>query len=134
MSEYGVVYEEQFRQNLRRYASVRDQIQRRAKRVLADPYANTEYLDDASGKLDLRGCRSARVDRNFRLIFVICEECRRVPECQYCFCEGLPDKTVVFLTVGPHDRAYALKESEAEWTYAQQSADDIEAVGARREA
>jgi mRNA-degrading endonuclease RelE of RelBE toxin-antitoxin system len=118
VSEYGVVYEEQFRLNLRRYASVRDQIQRRAKRVLADPYASTEYLDDASGKLDLRGCRSARVNRNFRIIFVICKECRHVPECQYCFCEGLPDETVVFLTVGPHDRAYALKESETGWTYA----------------
>jgi len=126
VSEYGVVYEEQFRLNLRRYASVRDQIQRRAERVLADPYVSTEYLDDTSGKLDLRGCRSARVDRNFRLIFVICEECRRVPECQYCFCEGLPDKTVVFLTVGPHDRAYALKEPAAEWEYASWSMNGAE--------
>jgi hypothetical protein len=134
VSEYGAVYEEQFRLNLHRYASVRDQIQRRAKRVLADPYASTEYLYDTSGKLDLRGCRSARVNRNFRIVFVICKECRRVPECQYCFCEGLPDETVVFLTVGPHDRAYALKESETGWTYVQQSADDIEVVGAWREA
>jgi len=134
VNEYGLVYEEQFQQNLRRYASMRDQIQRRVKRVIADSYANTEPLDDTSGKLDLRGCRSAHVDRNFRLIFVICEECRRVTECQYCFCEGLPDRTVVFLTVGPHGRAYALKEPETGWTYAQQSPDDIEVVGARREA
>ncbi|MFQ5594406.1 MAG: hypothetical protein ACE5HA_09675 [Anaerolineae bacterium] len=85
MSNYGAVYEEQF----------------------------TKLLGDMSGKLDLRGCRSARVDRNFRIIFVICEECRRVPECEYCFCdkdgEDLPDETVVFLTVGPHQRAYAMK-------------------------
>jgi hypothetical protein len=73
------------------------------------PYQNTEFLDDASGKLNLRGCRSVSVDRNFRLIFVICEECRKIPQCEYCFCEDLPDKTVVFLTVGPHDRAYAIK-------------------------
>jgi hypothetical protein len=57
----------------------------------------------------LRGCRSARVDRNFRVIYVVCEECRRISDCQFCFCEGLGDKTVVFLTVGPHDKAYALK-------------------------
>jgi len=118
VSEYGVAYEERFNQNLGRYAAMRQKIQRRAKRVLADPYVSTETLDDTSGKLDLRGCRSARVDRNFRIIFVICEECRRAPECQYCFCEGLPDKTVVFLTVGPHDRAYALKEPEEGGTYA----------------
>ena len=53
--------------------------------------------------------------RNFRIIFVVCEECRRVPECQFCFCEGPPDKTVVFLTVGPHERAYAMREEAVEY-------------------
>ncbi|MEA3339884.1 MAG: hypothetical protein U9R15_07950, partial [Chloroflexota bacterium] len=57
------------------------------------------------------GCRSARVTRNFRIIFVICEECRQVPECRFCLCEGLPDRTVVFLTVGPHEKAYRLREA-----------------------
>lgn len=109
MSEYGVMYEEIFVHNLRRYAAVQSQIKGRVKRVLTDPYWNTEILSEAGGPLDLRGCRSARVDRNFRIIFVICGECRSVPECSYCFCEGLPDETVVFLTVGPHDRAYAMK-------------------------
>ena len=56
-----------------------------------------------------RGCRSARVDRNFRLIFVVCEECRHIKACQFCFCEGRDDETVVFLTVGPHDRAYEMR-------------------------
>jgi mRNA-degrading endonuclease RelE of RelBE toxin-antitoxin system len=77
--------------------------------VIEDPYAQTEFLGDVSGKLNLKGCRSARIDRNFRIIFVICEECRRIPRCEYCFCENLPDNTIVFLTVGPHDKAYAMK-------------------------
>jgi mRNA-degrading endonuclease RelE of RelBE toxin-antitoxin system len=77
--------------------------------VVANPYENTEFLGDISGKLNLRSCRSVRVDRNFRIIYVICEECRHIKDCQFCFCNGLDDKTVVFLTVGPHDRAYALK-------------------------
>ncbi|RLC14435.1 MAG: hypothetical protein DRI57_14445 [Deltaproteobacteria bacterium] len=38
--------------------------------------------------LNLLGCRSARIDRNFRIIFVICEECRYIPECAFCFCES----------------------------------------------
>ncbi len=58
--------------------------------------------------------------------FVICEECRRVTECQYCFCEGLPDNTVVFLTVGPHGRAYELKEPAVEWEGASQLANEAE--------
>lgn len=109
MSSYQAVYTERFVENLRRYSAIRQQIQRRVERVLVDPYANTEFLVDASGKLNLSGCRSVRVDRNFRVIFVICEECRTFPDCEYCFCEDFPDETVVFLTVGPHDRAYAIQ-------------------------
>ena len=109
MSNYEAVYEKLFVHNLRRYSSMRQGIKRRVEQVLINPYYNTEILGDPSGKLNLLGCRSVRVDRNFRIIFVICEECRDIPESEYCFCENLPDKTVVFLTVGPHDKAYAIK-------------------------
>lgn len=108
MINYESVYEERFVRNLKRYSSIREQIKRRVDRILSDPYHNTEKLISASGKLNLRGCRSARVDQNFRIIFTICEECRKIPDCDYCFCEGMEDKTVVFLTVGPHDKAYAI--------------------------
>jgi len=79
------------------------------KKIVRTPYANTERLGQVAGGVDLRGCRSARVDRNFRVIFVICEECQHIRECQYCFCEHKEDATVVFLTVGPHNRAYTMK-------------------------
>ena len=74
MSDYEAVYEELFTRNLRRYSSIRQPIKRRIDRVLTDPYHNTEFLGDASGKLNLIGCRSARVDRNFRIFFVICDK------------------------------------------------------------
>ena len=109
MSNYEAVYEEIFRRNLRRYASLRQRIKNRIDRILVDPYANTEALSDRSSKLNLVGCRSARIDRNFRVIFVICEECLQIPDCEYCFCGDLSEQTVVFLTVGPHDRAYAME-------------------------
>lgn len=89
VSDYHSAYEEQFARNLRRYAAIRQRIKRRVDRVLSDPYANTERLGDVSGKLNLRGCRSARVDRNVRIIFVFCEECRRVLECEYCFAKRM---------------------------------------------
>jgi len=109
MSEYLDRYEQQFTENLKRYGAMRPQIKRRVERILSAPYENTEFLGDISGKLNLRGCRSARVDRNFRIVYVICEECRKINDCLFCFCDELDDKTVVFLTVGPHDRAYAMK-------------------------
>ena len=109
MNDYEAVYEKLFVKNLRRYASLKKQVRRCIDRVLNDPYYNTEQLVDSAGKLNLAGCRSSRIDRNFRVIFVICEECRLISDCEYCFCEGLTDRTVVFLTVGPHDKAYEMK-------------------------
>lgn len=109
VTTYGAVYESLFVHNLKRYSSLRSNIKRRVDKILENPYNNTEFLGDLSGKLNLAGCRSIRIDRNFRIIFVVCEECRKIPKCDYCFCEGLDDKTVVFLTVGPHDKAYAIK-------------------------
>jgi len=108
VSDYNSVFSDRFIRNLKRYAGLRKQIKRRVDQVISNPYVTSETLGDVSGKLNLRGCRSVRVDRNFRIIFVLCEECRRIPECGYCYCDDLPDKTIVFLTVGPHDRAYAI--------------------------
>lgn len=107
---YHPEYTSLFEKNLRRYQGLHDRIHRTVIRVLRNPYHNTECLNDRPSRVNLKGCRSARLGRNFRILFVICEECRTVPECEYCFCEGLPDKTVVFLTVGPHGRAYRVHE------------------------
>lgn len=116
MSRYQPEFEDRFVCRRRRYRSLRKQIQRHVDQVLDDPYTGTERLGRIPGGLDLRGCRSVRVTRNFRIIFVVCEECRQVPGCRFCFCEGLPDKTVVFLTVGPHEKAYSLREVEEPYT------------------
>lgn len=109
MSDYHAIYERRFVRNLSRYSSLKKEIRRCVDGILDSPYAQTEFLDDVSGKLNLKGCRSRRVNRNFRIIFVVCEECRSIAGCEYCFCENLADKTIVFLTVGPHDKAYAMK-------------------------
>ncbi len=109
MNEYHAFYEGRFARNLSRYSNIRQRIKRRVEQILKNPYDRTERLGQVSGGLDLRGCRSARVGRNFRLIFVICEECRYIQACQYCLCEGREDKTIVFLTVGPHNRAYTMR-------------------------
>ena len=109
MNNYQAFYEDRFVRNLDRYSNLRQRIQRKIEQILANPYDRTERLGRVSGGLDLRGCRSSRIDRNFRMIFVICEECQSIKECQYCFCEGRTPETVVFLTIGPHARAYAMR-------------------------
>ena len=109
MAEYEEFYEERFRRNLSRYPQLRERLARLTRRIARDPYHNTERLSAQPDGLDLRGCRSCRIDRNFRIVFVICEECRQVTECRYCYCEGLPDRSLVFLTFGPHRAAYGMK-------------------------
>lgn len=112
---YQVEHAPLFDKNPKRYRSLRKQIRRKIVQVLRAPYQGTERLGKVPGGMDLRGCRSIRVTRNFRIIFVICEECRRVPECKFCFCEGLPDASVIFITVGPHERAYAVRDELIEY-------------------
>jgi mRNA-degrading endonuclease YafQ of YafQ-DinJ toxin-antitoxin module len=96
MNNYQAKYEKWFVDNLQRYASLKTKIRKCVELVLYNPYLRTELLKDLTGKLNLKGCRSIRVDRNFRIIFVICEECRHLPKCEYCFCENLPDNTIIF--------------------------------------
>lgn len=96
MNDYQAFYEDKFVRNLARYSSLRHRIQRKIEQILIDPYDRTERLGRVSGGLGLRGCRSSRIDRNFRIIFVICEECQSIKECQYCFCEERTPETVFF--------------------------------------
>ena len=109
MIKYEAIYEKLFIRNLRRHSSLKGRIKRRVERIIENPYNNTEALADITKRLNLIGCRSARIDQNFRIVFVICEECRNLPDCEFCFCGNLPDQTIIFLTVGPHDKAYSMK-------------------------
>lgn len=103
MNEYVPVFEGLYRSNALRYAGLRERIKKRVDQILVAPYQGTEELGHPPGGMNLRGCRSAWVGRNFRIIFVVCEECRREPNCEFCFCEGRADRTVVFLNIGPHE-------------------------------
>lgn len=61
------------------------------------------------GPKGLRGLRSARVDRNFRVIFLIPKEFRaRRPDLSHLLdtLDDIPEDAVVFLAIGPHGLAY----------------------------
>lgn len=64
-------YAPRFTKNLARYQNMRERIKRRVDEIATDPYQNTELLGKASDGLNLKGCRSVRVGRNFRILFVI---------------------------------------------------------------
>ncbi len=105
---HRAIYTAHFQKRYQTFQSMQARIEKVVLQILADPYTKTERLVHKSGH-NFKGCRSARIGRNFRILFVICRECRQEPACEYCFCEGLTDDTVVFLTVGPHDKAYMMR-------------------------
>ncbi len=95
---YEGFFTDDFRDGLRDLSSLRKQIRKKIDAILLDPYYNTELLGKGRWA-DLRGLRSKRVNRNIRIIFLICEETPH-PDCEH------EKQRILFLTVGPHDKAY----------------------------
>jgi len=84
-------------------------IAQKAELLSKNPYTNckSELLVG-----ELKGLRSARVTKSFRFIFSICEECRakkleKVVGCSSSICKEFDNKTLIFITIGPHDEAYS---------------------------
>ncbi len=104
-------YRPQFAKDVKRYAGLKSRIEKKVLSILKDPYHNTEPLEDRPGH-HLKGIRSKRVDRNFRILFSICEECQKLfspateaKPCRYCE-PSLHGTTVIFFTVRPHKKVY----------------------------
>ena len=106
-------YKPQFAKDVKTYASMKNQIEKKVENILLDPYYNTEPLGNRAGH-DLRGLRSKRVDRNFRIIFAVCEEWKELfpgKDKPCCYCDpDLPPQSVLFFTVRPHKIVYKAKK------------------------
>ena len=116
--KYIPKYKPQFAKDVKKYSSKKKQIEAKVKSIIEDPYNNSEPLEDRFG-YNLNGIRSKRIDRNFRILFAICEECKELfkntpdkKNCKYCEFDllGLPVNTLIFYTVRPHKIVY--KESK----------------------
>lgn len=110
--KYIPKYKAEFADNVKKHAHLRIRIEKKCLSIVEDPYHNTEPLEDRGG-VQLKGIRSKRIDRNFRILFAICEECRRIftepsaddRACKFCD-NSFPDNTIIFFAVGPHERIY----------------------------
>lgn len=107
---YKPLFLEGFRRDLKRYAGLSKQIKRRVDHILQNSYHNSELLTKKA--VDLRGKRSARVTRNFRIIYTVCEECinrgfkkKGYNDCPDCS-KTEPDNEMIFFLVGPREKIY----------------------------
>ena len=108
MNDYKPYFTKEFKNRIQKYQSLKKQIANKIRQLLKDPYraAKSEQLVG-----NLKGLRSARVTRSIRIIFAICEECRKnsneeLVECSSELCERMADDVVIFLTFDVHEKVY----------------------------
>jgi mRNA-degrading endonuclease YafQ of YafQ-DinJ toxin-antitoxin module len=96
-------------QQAKKYQHIKKLLANKIKLLVENPYTSckSELLVG-----ELKGLRSARITKSFRVIFSVCEECRarkfqKLVGCSLSICERLDLKTIVFLTIGPHDKIYS---------------------------
>jgi mRNA-degrading endonuclease YafQ of YafQ-DinJ toxin-antitoxin module len=104
---YKTYFTPEFLSQAKKYRHFKNLLEQKTKLLSQNPYTHckSELLVG-----ELRGLRSARLTKSFRIIFAVCEECRgkyrTVVGCAPELCSKMDPKTIVFLTIGPHDEVY----------------------------
>ena len=97
-------FESAFVKALRKHASIKKLVKNKVDMIMTHPITMGEPL-----KGRWQGFYSCPVKRNFIIIYLYCEVCRKkqddiVVACADC--HEISDATVKFILLGPHDEAY----------------------------
>ena len=94
--KYEIYQTEEFEKKLKSLdKSVREQIDKKIKFLANNPYGGAGNVGHLKG--EFKGLRRIRVGRSWRIIFAICEECRKLgyKDLRKCVdCENISDKSV----------------------------------------
>lgn len=99
-------FETAFLKAVKKHASIKKQVKQKVDMIIENPVAFGEPL-----KGNWQGFYSCPVKRNFIIIYLYCEICRKkgddvVVACSEC--QDTPDQTIKFVLLGPHDKAYGI--------------------------
>ena len=99
-------FETAFLKAVKKHASIKKQVKQKVDMIIENPVAFGEPL-----KGNWQGFYSCPVKRNFIIIYLYCEICRKkgddvVVACSECL--DTPDQTIKFVLLGPHDKAYGI--------------------------
>ena len=97
-------FEAAFVKALKKHASIKKQVQKKVDMILENPVAVGEPL-----KGNRQGFYSCPVRRNFIIIYLYCEACRKKGDDVLVACSDCgqtPDNTIRFVLLGPHDEAF----------------------------
>ena len=99
-------FEADFLKAVKKHASIKKKVKKKVDMIIENPVVFGEPL-----KGNRQGFYSCPVKRNFIIIYLYCEVCRKksddvVVACSDC--RETPDDTIKFVLLGPHDDAYAI--------------------------
>ncbi len=99
-------FETAFLKAVKKYTSIKKLVKKKVDMIIENPIAIGEPLQG-----NWQGFYSCPVKRNFIIIYLYCEVCRKkgdntVVACLDC--QETPDKTIKFVLLGPHDKAYGI--------------------------
>ena len=99
-------FEKAFLKAVKKHASIKKQVKQKVDMIIENPVALGEPL-----KGNWQGFYSCPVKRNFIIIYLYCEICRKkgddvVVACSEC--QDTPDQTIKFVLLDPHDEAYGI--------------------------
>ena len=99
-------FETAFLKAVKKHASIKKQVKQKVDMIIENPVAFGEPL-----KGNWQGFYSCPVKRNFIIIYLYCEICRKkgdnvVVACSEC--QATSDQTIKFVLLGPHDKAYGI--------------------------
>ena len=99
-----VKFEHAFLKAVKKHTSIKKSIENKVRQIMAHPI---ELGDPLKG--NLRGYYSCPLKRNFIIIYLYCEICRKKKDDQFVACSDCSittDATIKFIMIGPHDAAY----------------------------
>jgi len=100
----NILFSGTFKESLRKRSSIKKAIKNKVDMIIENPIALGEPL-----KGNLRGYYSYPVRKNFIIIYLYCNICRRKGDDKIVLCSDCsksPDETIKFVIFGPHDDSY----------------------------
>lgn len=103
----NILFSDTFKESLRKYSSIKKAIKNKVDMIIENPIALGEPL-----KGNFRGYYSYPVRKNFIIIYLYCNICRRKGDDKIVLCSDCSrclTETIKFVVLGPHDDSYRKK-------------------------
>ncbi len=100
------LFEDTFLKGLKKHASIKKLVKKKVDLILENPLTFGEPL-----KANWQGFYSCPVKRNFIIIYLYCDACRKKGDDAVVLCHDCAEtasSTVKFVLLGPHDEAYGI--------------------------